>query len=79
MVAVCNWLSVPLVAVFGAKWSMVVSAALYVIYIAAIIRPYVPMVFLGAFILGSAGGGEREGGREGGGGGEVVACSKVVV
>lgn len=56
MVAVCNWLSVPLVAVFGAKWSMVVSAALYVIYIAAIIRPYVPMVFLGAFILGSAGG-----------------------
>ena len=30
MVGVMNWVSVPIVAVFGAKWSMVISGALYV-------------------------------------------------
>ena len=30
MVAVGNWASVSIVAVFGAKWSLVVSGALYV-------------------------------------------------
>jgi len=30
MVAVMNWVSVPVVAVFGAKWSVVISGAFYV-------------------------------------------------
>ena len=29
------------------------------VYIVALIRPYVPVIFLGAFILGSAGGGKN--------------------
>lgn len=56
MVALGNWVSVPIVTVFGAKWACVISGALYVVYIIALIRPYVPVIFLGAFILGSAGG-----------------------
>ena len=30
MVALGNWVSVPVVAVFGSKWSLVISGALYV-------------------------------------------------
>ncbi len=30
MVALGNWVSVPIVTVFGAKWSCVISGALYV-------------------------------------------------
>jgi hypothetical protein len=56
MVAIGNWVSVSVVAVFGAKWSLVVSGALYVIYIACLIRPLIYSIFLGAFILGSGGG-----------------------
>ena len=29
------------------------------VYIAALIRPYVPVIFLGAFILGTGGGGKH--------------------
>ena len=30
MVALGNWVSVPIVSVFGSKWSLVISGALYV-------------------------------------------------
>jgi MFS family permease len=56
MVALANWLSVSIVAVVGPKVSLIVSGALYVFYIAALIRPYVPVVFVGAFIVGTGGG-----------------------
>lgn len=56
MVAIGNWVSVSIVAVVGAKWSLVVSGALYVVYIACLIRPLVYTVFIGAFILGAGGG-----------------------
>jgi len=56
MVAIGNWISVSVVAVIGPKLSLIVTGFLYVVYIAAIIRPYVPAIFVGAFILGTAGG-----------------------
>ena len=56
VMAVANWLSVSVVAVVGPKKSLVFSGALYVVYIAALIRPYVPVIFIGAFVLGTGGG-----------------------
>lgn len=56
MVAVGNWISVSVVAVIGPKLSLLISSLLYVVYIAILIRPYVPLVFIGAAILGTGGG-----------------------
>ncbi|XP_019853557.1 PREDICTED: UNC93-like protein MFSD11 [Amphimedon queenslandica] len=56
MVAIGNWVSVSIVSIFGAKWSLVISGALYVIYIACLIRPLIYSIFIGAFILGAGGG-----------------------
>jgi hypothetical protein len=56
VMAVANWLSVSVVSVIGPKMSLILSGALYVVYIVALIRPYVPVIFLGAFILGTGGG-----------------------
>ena len=36
---------------------MYVSGTVFRVYVAALIRPYVPMIFVGAFILGTGGGG----------------------
>ena len=54
--AIGGWASVSIVAVFGPKICLIVSGSLYVLYIAILIRPYLPIIFIGAAVLGAGAG-----------------------
>eukprot|EP00731_Ephydatia_muelleri_P029105 Em0020g749a len=54
--AIGGWASVSIVAVFGPRVCLIISGALYVLYIAILIRPYLPAIFIGAAVLGAGAG-----------------------
>lgn len=49
----------PLLSLPPSPISLPPSPSLPSVYIVALIRPYVPVIFLGALVLGSAGGGKN--------------------
>ncbi|XP_065899973.1 UNC93-like protein MFSD11 [Dysidea avara] len=56
MLSVSNWVAAPIVAVLTPKWSMVIGAAAYCLFMGALIHPIIYAVFIAAAVLGFAAG-----------------------